>query len=161
MPPTTGSRGMADWKEPRGYGVVWCQKAAIDPWQRYCPWREGAGISSHSCSIDISSKALLEQYENFANINIELSTKNEQLEASATTNACTINDEQLVKKNKKLKEKLASSQNDYQSLLAKLEIMCKHCDELTNKVANLEAVNKTSTKASKRNKIIKKDVSTS
>ena len=39
--------------------------------------------------------------------------------------------------------------------------MCKHCDELTNKVANLEAVNKTSTKASKRNEIIKKDVSTS
>ena len=30
----------------------------------------------------------------------------------ATANACTINDEQLVKKNKKLKEKLASSQDD-------------------------------------------------
>ena len=53
-------------------------------------------------------KTLLEQYENFANLNIELSTKIEQLEASATTNACTINDEQLVKKNKKLKEKLVA-----------------------------------------------------
>ena len=33
----------------------------------------------------------------------------------------TINDEQLVKKNKKLKEKLASSQDAYKSLLAKME----------------------------------------
>ena len=32
-------------------------------------------------------KTLLEQYETFANLNIELSTKIEQLEASATTNA--------------------------------------------------------------------------
>ena len=38
-------------------------------------------------------KTLLEQYKTFANLNIELSTKIEQLEA------CTINDEQLVKKN--------------------------------------------------------------
>ena len=43
-------------------------------------------------------KNLLEKYENFANLNVELSTKIEQLEASATTNSCTINDEQLVKK---------------------------------------------------------------
>ena len=28
--------------------------------------------------------------------------------------------------------------------------MCKHCDEVTNKVANLEAVNTTPTKASKK-----------
>ena len=62
--------------------------------------------------LDSSQQAyttLLEQYETFANINMELSTKIEQLEASATTNACTINDEQLIKKNKKLKEKLAST----------------------------------------------------
>ena len=45
-------------------------------------------------------KTLLEQYETFANLNIELSTKVEQLEASVTTNACTINDEQLVRKMK-------------------------------------------------------------
>ena len=62
---------------------------------------------------------MLEQYENFANLNVELSTKIEQLEASATTNACTINDEQLVKKNEKLKEKLASSQDAYKNLLVK------------------------------------------
>ena len=54
-------------------------------------------------------KPLLEQYENFANLNVELSTKIELLKASATTNECTINDEQLVKKNEKLKEKLAST----------------------------------------------------
>jgi uncharacterized coiled-coil DUF342 family protein len=71
---------------------------------------------------------------------VELSNKIEQLEASANTNNCTINDEQLVKKNKKLKEKLACSQDAYKTLLAKMETMCKHCDELTNKVANLEAV---------------------
>ena len=46
-------------------------------------------------------KTLLEQYETFVNLNIELSTKIEQFEASATTNTCTINDEQLLKKNKK------------------------------------------------------------
>ena len=34
-----------------------------------------------------SYKTLLEQYENFANLNVQLSTKIEQLEASATTNA--------------------------------------------------------------------------
>ena len=43
--------------------------------------------------------------------------------------------------------------------------MCKHCDELTNKVTNLEAVSTTSIKASKKKSSIfnisKKDVSTS
>ena len=110
-------------------------------------------------------KTLIEQYKNFANLNVELSTKIEQLKASATTNACTINNEQLVKKNKKLKEKLASSQDAYKSLLAKMETMCKHCDELTNKVANLEAVSTTPTKASRKKSSIfymsKKDASTS
>ena len=43
-------------------------------------------------------KTLLEQYENFSNLNVKLSTKIETLKASATTNACTINEEQLVKK---------------------------------------------------------------
>ena len=52
-------------------------------------------------------KILLEQYETFVNLNIELSIKIEQLEASATTNACTINDEQLVRKNKKIKRKVS------------------------------------------------------
>ena len=65
-------------------------------------------------------KILLEQYQIFGTLNIELSTKIEQLEASATTNACTINVEQLIQENEKLKEKLASSQDAYKSLLAKM-----------------------------------------
>ena len=46
-----------------------------------------------------------------------------------------------------------------------METMCKHCDELTNKVANLKAVGTTPTKTSKRKSSIfnmsKKDASTS
>ena len=51
--------------------------------------------------LDSSQQAhatLLEQYESFVNLNMELSTKIEQLETSANTNNCIINDEQLVKK---------------------------------------------------------------
>ena len=66
---------------------------------------------------------------------------------------------------KKFKEKLASSQDAYKSLLAKIETMCKHCDELTNKVVNLEAVGITPTEAPKKKGSIfdmpKKDASTS
>ena len=54
--------------------------------------------------IDSSQQAystLLKPYETFTNLNMELSTKIEQLETSANTNNCTINDEQLVKKIKK------------------------------------------------------------
>jgi hypothetical protein len=47
-------------------------------------------------------KGLLEKFEAFANLNCELSTKIEQLESSATNDG-------LIKKNKKLKAKLASS----------------------------------------------------
>jgi hypothetical protein len=50
-------------------------------------------------------------------------------------------------------------------LLAKIETMCKHCDELTNKVANLEAIGTTPTEAPKKNSsifdMLKKDASTS
>ena len=50
-------------------------------------------------------------------------------------------------------------------MLAKIETMCKHYDELTNKVVNLEAVSAIPTKASKRKSSIfnisKKDASTS
>ena len=70
-----------------------------------------------------------------------------------------------MEKNKKLKEKLASSRDAYKSLLAKIEIMCKHCDELTNKIANLEAIGITRTKAPKKKSAIidmpKKNASTS
>ena len=96
---------------------------------------------------------------------MELSTKIEQLETSANINNCTINVEQLVKKNKKLKVKLASSQDAYKNLPAKIETMCKHYDELTNKVTNLEAIGTTLTKAPKKKSSIfdmpKKDASTS
>lgn len=116
-------------------------------------------------SSQVAYNTLLEQYETFANLNVELSTKIEQLEASANSNSCTINNEQLVKKNEKLKEKFARSQDDYKSLLAKMEIMSKHCDELTNKVANLEAIGKTPTEAPKKKSSIfdmpKKDAFTS
>ena len=44
-----------------------------------------------------------------------------------------------------------------------METMCKYCDELTNKVANIEAVNTTPTKASEKKSSIfnmsKKDAS--
>ena len=81
------------------------------------------------------------------------------------TQIIAVNDEQLVKKNKKLKKKLANSEDDYKSLLAKMKTMCKHCGELTNKVANLEAIGTTLTKAHKKKSSIfdmpKKDASTS
>ena len=49
-------------------------------------------------------------------------------------------------------------------MLAKIETMCKHCDELTNKVANLEAVGSNHTEAPKKSSIFdmpKNDASTS
>ena len=49
---------------------------------------------------------LLENFENFANSNVELTTKIEQLESSAPPSTI---DESLIKKNEKLKGKLASS----------------------------------------------------
>ena len=46
-----------------------------------------------------------------------------------------------------------------------METMCKHCDELTNKIANLEAIGTTPTEAPKKKSSIfdkpKKDTSTS
>ena len=60
---------------------------------------------------------------------------------------------------------VASSQDAYKSLVAKMETMCKHCVVLTNKVANLEAIGITPTKAPKKKGSIfdmpKKDASTS
>jgi hypothetical protein len=51
-------------------------------------------------------KCLLNKFETFANLNCELSTKIEQLESSAPSPAT---DDGLIKKNEKLKTKLASS----------------------------------------------------
>jgi hypothetical protein len=58
-----------------------------------------------SCQNDY--KGLLEKFETFTNLNCELSTKIEQLDSSAPS---TATDDGLIKKNEKLKAKLASSQ---------------------------------------------------
>jgi hypothetical protein len=51
-------------------------------------------------------KCLLEKFETFANLNCELTTKIEQLECNARSSTT---DDILIKKNEKLKDKLASS----------------------------------------------------
>jgi FtsZ-binding cell division protein ZapB len=61
-------------------------------------------------------KYLLENFETFANLNCELSTKIEQLESNAPSSAT---DDGLIKKNEKLKAKLASSQEAIENLLGK------------------------------------------
>ena len=63
---------------------------------------------------------LLEKFETFANLNCELSTKIEQLESSATS---TTTDDGLIKKNEKLKAKLASSQETIENLLKKWKFL--------------------------------------
>jgi hypothetical protein len=77
---------------------------------------------------------LLENFEAFANLNCELSTKIEQLESSATS---TATDDGLIKKNEKLKAKLASSQEAIENLLGKMEILRVHNNELTTKLENI------------------------
>jgi hypothetical protein len=57
---------------------------------------------------------LLENFETFANLNDELTTKIEQLESKALSSTI---DESLIKKNEKLKAKLDSSLDAYESLL--------------------------------------------
>jgi hypothetical protein len=66
-------------------------------------------------------------------LNCELSTKIEQLESSATS---TTTDVSLIKKNEKLKAKLASSQEAIEILLGKIEILSIHNNELTTKLEN-------------------------
>jgi FtsZ-binding cell division protein ZapB len=79
-------------------------------------------------------KGLLENFEAFANLNCELSTKIEQLESSATSIAT---DDSLIKNNEKLKAKLPSSQDAIENLLGKMEILSIHNNELTTKVENI------------------------
>jgi hypothetical protein len=57
---------------------------------------------------------LLEYFETFANLNDELTTKIEQLESKALSSTI---DESLIKKNEKLKAKLDSFLDAYESLL--------------------------------------------
>jgi hypothetical protein len=85
-----------------------------------------------------------------------LSTKIELLESSAPS---TATDDGLIKKNEKLKTKLASSQEAIGNLLEKMEILSIHNNELTTKLENIS-----STPAAcliEIPKIIKKDASTS
>jgi FtsZ-binding cell division protein ZapB len=79
-------------------------------------------------------KGLLEKFKTFANLNFELSTKIEQLESSATSTATY---DGLIKKNEKLKAKLASSQEAIKNLLRKMEILSIHNNELTTKLENI------------------------
>jgi hypothetical protein len=67
-------------------------------------------------------------------LNCEQSTKIEQLESSAPS---TTTNDGLIKKNKKLKAKLASSQEAIENLLGKIEILSIHNDELTTKLENI------------------------
>jgi hypothetical protein len=101
-------------------------------------------------------KGFLEKFEAFANLNCELSTKIEQLESSATTTAI---DDGLIKKNEKLKAKLASSQEVIENLLGKMEILSIHNNELTTKLENIGSTPEVSLVEIRE--IIKEDASTS
>jgi FtsZ-binding cell division protein ZapB len=101
-------------------------------------------------------KGLLEKFETFANLNSELSTKIDLLESSATS---TATDDGLIKKNEKLKAKLASSQEAIENLLKKMEIISIHNNELTTKLENTGSTSEVS--LVEIPEIIKKDASTS
>jgi hypothetical protein len=101
-------------------------------------------------------KGLLEKFETFANLNSELSTKIELLESSAPS---TATDNGLIKKNEKLKAKLASSQEAIENLLGKMEILSIHNNELTTKLENIGSTPEVS--LIEIFEIIKKDASTS
>jgi FtsZ-binding cell division protein ZapB len=101
-------------------------------------------------------KGFLEKFKTFANLNCELSTKIEQLESSASS---TATDDDLIKKNKKLKAKLASSQEAIENLLGKMEILSIHNNELTTKLENISITSGAS--LVEIPEIIKKDASTS
>jgi FtsZ-binding cell division protein ZapB len=101
-------------------------------------------------------KGLLEKFETFANLNSELSTKIELLESSAPS---TATNDGLIKKNEKLKAKLASSQDTIENLLGKMEILSIHNNELTTKLENIGSTPEAS--LAEIPEIIKKDASTS
>jgi hypothetical protein len=79
-------------------------------------------------------KDLLGKFETFANLNYELSTKIEQLESSDPSIAT---DDDLIKRNEKLKAKLAGSEEANENLLGKMEILSIHNNELTTKLENI------------------------
>jgi hypothetical protein len=85
-----------------------------------------------------------------------MSTKIEQLESNV---ASSTTDDGLIKKNEKLKAKLASSQEAIENLLQKMEILSIHNNELTTKLENIGSTQGAS--LTKILEVIKKDVSTS
>jgi FtsZ-binding cell division protein ZapB len=91
-------------------------------------------LKSKLISSQNDYKCLLEKFKTFANLNCELSTKIEHLETSAPS---TATDDGLVKRNEKLKAKLASSQEAIENLLGKMEILNIHNNELTTKLENI------------------------
>jgi FtsZ-binding cell division protein ZapB len=101
-------------------------------------------------------KCLLEKFETFANLNCELTTKIEKSESNAPSSAT---DDSLIKKNEKLKAKLASSQEAIENLLGKMEIISIHNNELITKLENLASTLGAS--LIEIPEIIKKDASTS
>jgi chromosome segregation ATPase len=101
-------------------------------------------------------KGLLEKFETFANLNYDVSTKIEQLESSAPSTAI---DGGLIKKNEKLRTKLASSQEAIENLLGKMEILSIHNNELTTKLENIGST--PGAYLVEIPEIIKKDASTS
>jgi hypothetical protein len=113
-------------------------------------------LKSKLISSQNDYKCLLEKFETFANLNCELSTKIEPLETSA---ASTATDDGLVKRNEKLKAKLASSQEAIENLPRKMEILSIHNNELTTKLENIGSTPGAS--LVEIPEIIKKDASTS
>jgi hypothetical protein len=99
---------------------------------------------------------LLEKFQTFANFNCELTTKIGQLESNAPSSAT---DDSLIKKNEKLKSKLASSQEAIENLLGKIGILSIHNNELTIKLENIGSTPEVS--LIEIPKIIKKYASTS
>jgi hypothetical protein len=113
-------------------------------------------LKNKSISSQNDYKCLLEKFETFANLNCELITKIEQLEYNSPSSTT---DGSVIKKNEKLKAKLASSQEAIENLLEKMEILSIRNNELISK---LESITRTpGASLDEIPEIIKKDVSTS
>jgi FtsZ-binding cell division protein ZapB len=95
------------------------------------------------------------KFETFSNLNCDITTKIEQLKSNAPSSTT---DDSLIKKNEKLKAKLASSQEAIENLLEKMEILSIHNNELTTKLKNIGSTPGAS--LIEIPEIIKKDAST-
>jgi hypothetical protein len=82
---------------------------AVKFFQHVCPKQKAQlkTLKNKLISSQNDYKCLLEKIETLSNLNCELTTKIEQLESNALSSTT---DDSLVKKNEKLKAKLASSQ---------------------------------------------------